>query len=214
METPQTVTAPRYHARILTPRLDLRPLQPGDEADLSEAKMETAERLSKVFEWASQGFSHDKDRAYVAQCHANYKAGLDLSLVGRRREDGRPVLWTGLHDKPGDKDVYQIGFWVRESAQGQRFAAEAANAMIRYAFNALGARAIVMCHSETNTKSRAIFNALGFEFEEKRENSLRMAGGRIVDAYWYRMTDPKVLPEMDVKWEAAINPPALRLRQT
>jgi RimJ/RimL family protein N-acetyltransferase len=191
---------PRYHAQILTPRLDLRPLQPGDEDALFEAKQETAESLSKVFEWASHGFDHDKDRAYVAQCHASYKAGLDLSLVGRLREDGRPVLWTGLHDKPDDRDVYQIGFWVRESAQGQKLAAEAANAMIRYAFNALGARAIVMCHSENNTTSRAIFNRLGFEFEEKRENSLRMAGGRIVDAYWYRMTDPDSLPPLRVSW--------------
>jgi RimJ/RimL family protein N-acetyltransferase len=195
----------RYSFPVVTPRLILRPLEPADAASLYEAKKETAASLSKVFEWAAHGFDPEKDRAYATKSAADYAAGTDLSLVGIDRESGRPVIYTGLHDKEGEKDTYQIGFWVRQSEQGRRLAQESTNALIRYAFNALGARKIVMCHSEGNVKSRAIFERLGFDYDELRAKSLTMAGGKIVDAHWYRMTSPDRLPPLDVRWQ--VSPP-------
>jgi RimJ/RimL family protein N-acetyltransferase len=190
----------RYPVPIETQRLILRPLMAGDGAMLYDAKRETEETLSKVFEWASHGFDLEADHAYVAKSQAEFENGEDLSLVGYDRETNKPVIFTGLHDAWGKPGTFQIGFWVRQSAQDQRLAEESSNALIRYAFTQLGAEKIVMCHSAQNVKSPKIFKALGFEFDEVREKSLRMAGGNVVDAYWYKMTSPDKLKPMDVRW--------------
>lgn len=190
----------RYPMPVKTPRLTLRPLMRGDGELLYAAKQETESSLSKVFEWASHGFSLEADHAYVAKCQDDYESGRDLSLVGIDRLTKQAVIFTGLHDSWGQPGTFQIGFWVRQSAQGQRLAQESSNALIRYAFEALGADKIVMCHSEFNVKSRAIFDHLGFDYHEKREKSLLMAGGQRVDAHWYKMDSVAKLVPKDVSW--------------
>jgi RimJ/RimL family protein N-acetyltransferase len=168
------------------------------------AKVETKDTLSKVFAWASRDFTLESDCQYVLRTQQDYETGKDLSLVGFDRETGKPVIFTGLHDSDDRPGTFQIGFWKRHGAQGARLATESTNALIRYAFNELGARKIVMCHSEFNHTSPKIFADLGFEFEEKREKSLVMAGGKVVDAYWYAMTSPDGLKPMDVRWGEAV----------
>lgn len=191
----------RYPMPIMTPRLILRPLVAGDGMLLHLAKKETEDSLSKVFEWASHGFHLEADEAYVAKCQKDYEEGHDLSLAGFDRATGEAVIFTGLHDSWGQPGTFQIGFWVRQSAQGQHLAEESSNALIRYAFDQLGAEKIVMCHSAANQKSPKIFKKLGFAFDCVREKSLRMAGGDVVDAFWYRLDDVEKLKPLAVSWD-------------
>ena len=202
----------RYPMPIFTPRLVLRPLLPEDGAVLYNDKEGVWESLSKVFEWTAHGLSLEADEAYVAKAYQDYLNGTDLSLVALERATGATALYTGLHDinrgkwnnippqEPGETKEFQIGFWATAAGQGKGYAEEASNALIRYAFNALAADRIRMCHSAVNKASPKILGKLGFTLDTVLKDSLHMAGGKIVDAHWYSMTSTTPLPELKVTW--------------
>lgn len=185
---------------ILTPRLEIRPLREGDGAELHEAKKESWSKLSKVFLWASGAPDADMDEIYARKAQADYVLRRDFNLVGIDCATGRPVLYAGIHAHNWGLREFQIGYWVRESAQGQGLAKEAANALVRYTFKQLAANRLVMCHVAGNEASRKIITSLGFEFEGVRKNSLLFAGNQVRDALWYSRVDAENLPVLSVKW--------------
>ena len=88
------------------------------------------------------------------------------------------------------------------AAQGQGFATEATNALVRYAFGALGMRRIGLTHSGGNEPSRRIAERLGFSFEgiesiQKGANIL--PGGRCADRFCYARFDIAGLPDLEVQ---------------
>lgn len=185
---------------IETPRLVIRPLQTGDGAALHAAKLETWGQLSTVFQWAAGTPDIDMDEVYARRAQADYILRKDFNLVGLDRKTGKPVLYAGTHATNLSVGEYQIGYWVRQSEQGRGLAKEAANALVRYTFNQLGANRLVMCHAEGNEASRKIITSLGFGFEGKRRNSLLIAGGKVKDALWYSRIDAKKMPALKVSW--------------
>ncbi|MCB9991164.1 MAG: GNAT family N-acetyltransferase [Rhodospirillales bacterium] len=185
---------------IVTEHLTIRPLQEGDGPDLHASKLETWDKLSQVFQWASGTPDADLDEAYARKAHADYILRRDFNLVGIDNATGEPVLYTGIHAHNWGLREFQIGYWVREGAQGKGYAKEAANALVRYAFNQLGANRLVMCHVDGNKASQHIIRSLGFEFEGVRKNSLLFAGNVVRDALWYSRVDAKNLPALKVRW--------------
>lgn len=189
-----------YPTEIITPRLILSRYEAGDEADLHESKKETWEGLTKTFFWASYGLNLDADRKYVEKCHADFNDGKDFNFVARERDTGKAVSFNGIHPVPGDQ-AFQFGLWVRQSAQGQGYAPEIVNGLIRFGFDNLAAKKIVGCHIPTNEGSKKLFNKVGMVFEETRPLSLVIGGGMKSDAHWYKMDTPDSLPAMDVSYE-------------
>ena len=185
---------------IVTPRLTIRPLQEGDGAALFEGKQESWNQLSKVFQWAAGQPDAELDEIYARKSQADYILRRDFSLVGIDNATGKPVLWAGIHAHNWNLREFQIGYWVRASEQGKGYAREAANALVRYTFNQLGANRLVMCHIDGNEASRKIITSMGFEFEGVRRNSLLFAGNIVRDALWYSRVDAENLPELKVSW--------------
>lgn len=188
------------YTAIHTPRLIMSRYEENDAQDLHDAKKETWEGLTKTFFWASYGLDLEADQRYVEKCHNDFNAGLDFNFVARERDTGKAVSFNGIHPVPGD-NTYQFGLWVTQSAQGQGYAPEIVNGLIRFAFENLDAEKIVGCHIPTNQGSLKLFNKLGMEFEETRTESLVVGGGVKSDAHWYRMLSVGQLPEMNVTFD-------------
>jgi hypothetical protein len=93
------------------------------------------------------------------------------------------------------------GFWVRKSAQGQGIATETANAMVCYAFGALGMQRVGFTHSLGNEPSRRIAERLGFALEGIQQKANLLPGGKAVDRYCYARFDVTGLPELEVTWK-------------
>ena len=93
------------------------------------------------------------------------------------------------------------GFWVRKSAQGQGIATETANAMVCYAFGALGMQRRGFTHSLGNEPSRRIAERLGFALEGIQQKANLLPGGKAVDRYCDARFDVTGLPELEVTWE-------------
>jgi [ribosomal protein S5]-alanine N-acetyltransferase len=69
---------------------------------------------------------------------------------------------AGLRPHDPDRRIFELGIHLRRSFWGQGLAKEAANAIIEYGFNTLGAEALFAGHHPANETSRHLLSKLGF----------------------------------------------------
>ena len=187
---------------IRTPRLLLRPKQPGDGALTADAVAETWDDLHQWMRWAEhrESFTAESLEIRDRQVMASFLLREVIELIGIDVASGLPVVWCGLHDIDWQARHCDTGYWVRKSAQRQGLATEAANAMVRYAFGALGMRRVGLTHSAGNEASRRIAEHLGFSLEGIQRAANPLPEGKFADRYCYARLDAANLPPLDVRW--------------
>jgi RimJ/RimL family protein N-acetyltransferase len=188
---------------IRTPRLLIRPKQVGDGAITSAAVAETWDELHKWMRWAEDRDAFTPESMEIRNRHvmASFIMREGIELIGVEAATGTAVIWCGLHDIDWQGRQCETGYWVRTSVQGQGFATEAANALVRYAFGALGMLRIGLTHSGGNEASRRIAERLGFSFEGIQRGANILPGGKYVDRYCYARFDVAGLPDLEVQWQ-------------
>ena len=188
---------------IRTPRLLIRPKQVGDGASTSAAVAETWDELHKWMRWAEnrEAFTAESMEIRNRQVMASFILRESIELIGLEAATGKAVIWCGLHDIDWQGHQCDIGYWVRKSALGRGLATEAGNALVRYAFGALGMRRIGLTHSRGNEASRRIAEKLGFLFEGIQRDANILPGGKSADRYCYARFDVAGLPDLEVGWQ-------------
>ena len=184
---------------IVTPRLVLRPATLADADEIPLAKQGVWDQLQLWMSWAYDG--EETHEATLKRFSDTDRKKLDV-LLGRCRDTGKIVLFTGLAEEPEEgPDVYHTGYWVTKDFLGKGYATEGTNAAIRYAFNVLGAKKITIAYYEGNDKSRNIIDKLGFQYDYTQEKGKdRCSDGALMDVHRCSMTDETVLPPADVRW--------------
>jgi RimJ/RimL family protein N-acetyltransferase len=187
---------------IRTSRLLIRPRKAGDGEFARAAAIETWGELQKWMAWAENldQFTSERLEARNRQAMANFLHRKPLELIGVEIATGEPVIWCGLHDIDWTSRQCDTGFWVRKSAQGRNIATEATNALLRYAFGALGMRRVGLTHSRGNEASRRIAEKLGFEFQRVEPAANPLPGGLMADKFCYMRSNSEGLPHLDVTW--------------
>jgi RimJ/RimL family protein N-acetyltransferase len=187
---------------IRTSRLLIRPKQPGDGAASLAAVTETWEDLHRWMHWADrlEEFTVEQQEARCRNNIASFLLREELNLLGIELASGQPVIWCSFYDLDWTARQCNTGYWVRRRAQGKGIATEAANAMVRYAFGALGMRRVGLTHSSGNEASRRIAEKLGFTWEGIQHAANVLAGGRVADRCCYARSDTAGLPHLDVNW--------------
>lgn len=186
---------------IITPRLIIRPVMPGDGAEIHAAKTETWDDIKLWMPWANEVETVEMTEVIVRKAHAKFILREDFMMIACDRNSMKPLIFTGIHRFDWNIRRMEIGFWCRKSAQGHGLVTESANALARYAFKALNARTVSICHAHDNVKSRAVIDRLGFHYEGTLKNSTLTPNGKIHDHVWYSHTDVNDLPPLDVGWE-------------
>lgn len=185
---------------ITTPRLILRPPQPGDGAAIHEAKIETRTELLRWMEWAKKDETVDDNEAMVRKAHASFILREDMMLFGFHRDTGELIVSTGLHRFNWSIGKFEIGYWVRKKFHNQGYATEAANSLTRFAFGALNARRVQIFHADGNDASGSVIQKLGFEKECIRRADHRLPDGNIVASHDYACFNIDALPDLEVTW--------------
>ena len=188
---------------ISTPRLTIRSKQLGDGAITSAAVAETWEELNRWMRWAEnrEAFTAELMEIRNRQVMASFLLRETIELIGIETRSGKAVVWCGFHDIDWEGRQCDTGYWVRKSAQRQGFATETANAMLRYAFGALGMQRVGLTHSSGNEPSRRIAEKLGFTFEGIQQRANLLPSGKCADRYCYARFDAADLPHLEVSWE-------------
>ncbi len=189
---------------IRTPRLVIRPKQVGDGAITSAAVAETWDELHQWMRWAEDrtAFTAELMEIRTRRVMASFLLREEIELIGIESGTGIAVVWCGLHSIDWEARQCDTGYWVRKSAQGRGIATEVANAMLRYAFGALGMRRVGLTHSAGNEPSRRIAERLGLALEGIQRSANFLPGGRLADRYCYARLDLANLPQLDVQWTA------------
>jgi len=187
---------------IRTPRLLLRPRRPGDGQFTLAAIRESWDELHKWMSWAENlnSFTAEQIDSRYRQATGSFLERDVIELLGFEVGSGEPVVWCGLHDIDWRARECDTGFWVRRSAQGKNIATESANAMIRYAFGALGMRRVGLTHSDGNAASRRIAEKLGFAPQGVQRGANPLPGGLRADRVCYARFGAEGLPALDVHW--------------
>lgn len=187
---------------IRTPRLLLRPRRPGDGEFTLAAIRESWDELHRWMVWAENlnSFTAEQIDMRYRQAKERFLEQNLIELLGIEAATGEPVVWCGLHDIEWKARRCDTGFWVRRSAQGRSIATESTNAMLRYAFGALGMRRVGLTHSEGNEASRRIAEKLGFVHEGVQWAANPLPGGLRADRHCYARFDIDGLPPLDVHW--------------
>ena len=150
---------------IFTPRLLLRPPQPGDGAEVNAAIHETLEDLQRWMPWATKPPTIEESEEGVRRAFARWMLREDLRILIYDRASGRLAGSSGLHRIDWDIPRFEIGFWARKSFEGRGYVTEATNALTRYAFGQLRAQRIEIRCDSANVRSQAVIKRLGFEYE-------------------------------------------------
>jgi ribosomal-protein-alanine N-acetyltransferase len=78
--------------------------------------------------------------------------------------DGEHVGCCGLRPYGTDAAIPELGFHLRPKFWGQGLAVEAAHAVIRYAFETIGAKGLAAGHHPENANSKRVMAKLGFRY--------------------------------------------------
>lgn len=199
-EKKSDITAILVPLPIITDRLIIRDVRPGDGEAIHQAKIESYDALKKWMPWAKTPGTLEEAEKLAFDAQEKFKAREDIMLIGVEREGERLVLSTGLHRMNWDLRIFEIGYWVRSSASGKGYATEGTNALIRYAFNALAASKISICHAAGNDASARVIEKLGFEKEGVFRKDARLPDGTVTDHHWYARFNDQKLPPLCVRW--------------
>ena len=163
--------------RIETERLLLRPLTLADAED--------------VFKWVGDPVVNRympyplyKNVDQVKRWIAGIKDE-DLEFGFELKETGR-VIGAGSVGYDEERAAYELGYNLNRAYWGKGFATEASRAMLKWAYDALGARDFVANHAVANAASGNVIRKCGFQFERYGQYG-RFDGSEVFDAAFYRL---------------------------
>jgi RimJ/RimL family protein N-acetyltransferase len=153
----------------------------------------SAEGRSKISSTAFQprtsvraGYSSEDALVWIAQCQKEIEAAsaYDLGIFSARSD--RLLGGISINQINKRYKLGNIGYWVRQSEQGNGFATEAVKLVIPYGFQVLGLNRLEIAILEANLASRKVAEKAGAVYEGIARNRL-IKDGRPFDAAIYSL---------------------------
>jgi ribosomal-protein-serine acetyltransferase len=176
-------------------RVVIRPYRLGDGQVVWQAVEESRAHLRPWLPWARQHQTPEETEAFLRRAHARWltRESFDLSVWSR---DGHFLGGLGLHPRDWDVPSFEIGYWIRTSAEGKGFVTEAVWLACRLAFERLGANRVHIQCDPRNVRSAAVPRRVGFLEEARLRNHARTPEGALRDTLIFAMTPPEFSAEL------------------
>ena len=143
----------------------LRPCQPEDATALHAAVQESLESVGRWLPWCHAGYDLDAARAWIRHCREGWAGDEHFAFGVFERESGALLGSVGLNQRNRMHRSAALGYWVRQSRQGQRTAGRAARLAANFGFRALGLVRIEIVVLPDNQASRRTAEQAGARFE-------------------------------------------------
>lgn len=199
----RTLVLKNIPTHITTPRLILRPMQPGDGHAIHEAVLDGYEECVKQLCWPATPPTRDDVEYETRLDAAKFITREQLRFVILEKDSGNVV---GRIAYPAPLCVWAvpmlgISYFLRSSAQGKGYATEATNALIRFAFAVLGARKIEIHCEQNNLKSIGVPTRLNIQKERiQRGTWPATKGNDLAIVHVFACFDINDLPPLAVEW--------------
>jgi len=176
---------PTYHTlmpmfeELRGERVLVRPYRENDAQALFEAMNESRDHLRPWLPFADEHQTVDESRNWIIQQIAHWLLRDDLALSIWEQATGRYLGGTGLHPHDWEIGYFEIGYWLRVSAEGYGYVMEAVQLLTNYALDSLKANRLEICCDELNVRSAAVPKRLGYVLEGSLRNHLATSVGRL-----------------------------------
>lgn len=150
---------------ISSPRLLLYPIDGADARELWMAVEESRNYLYPWLPWVPFQRDEPASGRFTEACVTDWDTGRALRMVIRERSTKTLVGVVGLETCVHMHASCELGYWLREPAQGRGYMTEAASTLVRAAFEKFNMHRIRVAAATTNHKSLAVIGRLGFRFE-------------------------------------------------
>lgn len=167
-------------ARILTPRLLLRPYAESDAEERRELLDANDAHLRPWIPWMrDEPLSLEATRALLREHAAKFLRREMFRYVIALAESGRMIGETGLYPRVGP-NALEAGYLVDRRACGRGYAREAAAAMVRVAFEIERVGRVELHCDPANTASVRVAERLGFTLARTRPDEAEGASGELM----------------------------------
>lgn len=169
-------------APIQTERLILEPISHAHDDDLLQASLASRPELLPWMPWAMD-LSMEAQSAYVdrrgipgwdegSPAFAITEHGVAIGVIGLDREAA---------------GEYEIHYWLQTDQTGRGYVTEAAQGLIAWARETLGARRILLNAGMENRRSLAVAERLGFTRDGELEGGMTGGSVAIFPAYMHHL---------------------------
>ena len=170
--------------RLTDEEILLRPIRLDDAPALCYAVRESLKELSPWMSWATNGYSEQTAREYIAIAGARWEERTFYAFAILRGGD-----FLGACTLSSIHPIYHfcnLGYWVRTSCHGQGIAGRAAKLTARFAFEQMGLIRVEIVIAVGNQASLRVAEKIGAHPEGVLLNRM-VVGKSISDAHMYSL---------------------------
>ena len=160
-------------------RVIIRPYRESDAQDVFEAVAESRDHLRPWLPFADAHQTVEETRDWIIHQVAAWLLREDMTLGMWEATTNRYLGGTGFHPRDWDIGYFEIGYWIRASAEGRGYVTEAVRLLTDFVFHTLKANRLEIRCDELNVRSAAIPRRLGFVEEGRLRNLLSAHDGRL-----------------------------------
>jgi ribosomal-protein-serine acetyltransferase len=160
-------------------RITIRHYQGADALAFFAAVEESRDRLTPWDAWPHRCRTLADAQRMIASFQADFILRQEMEMGIWQQASGaflgsimlRPLNWAIRS--------FEIGYWLRTSAEGQGYMGEALRLLVDFAFSELGANRMMLRIDARNTRSLALAERAGFVREGCLRNAERAADGTL-----------------------------------
>ncbi len=166
--------------------ITLRPFEFGEEGELYNAVLESLPELNPWMSWATERYTVDVARDYIAVSRAEWSRGGLYAFALTNAETNQIIGGCGLsHFHPIYK-FCNLGYWVRTSRHGNGYAGRAAKLAAKFAFEKADAIRAEIVIAVGNEASRRVAEKIGAHDEGILLNRMTVRE-KIYDAHMFSL---------------------------
>lgn len=181
--------------RTLTPmykelygeRIVIRPYRESDAPTLHAAIAESREHLRLWLSFADEHQTVEETQDWIVRMQAGWLLREQFYNGIWRMEDNNFLGGVSLHVRDWKIAYFMIGYWLRASATGQGYMAEAVQRLTDFAFNGLKANRVEILCSVDNEASAAVARRAGYVLEGTRRNDYQLPSGEISSSFVFSL---------------------------
>lgn len=173
--------------RLEGERVVVRTFADEDAAAFHQAIRESVEHIRPWLPWYAAHQTVEDTLEFIRRTRADFLVRDNFPFGVFDRDDGRPLGGVGLGPREWKVPSFEIGYWLRRTAEGQGFIQEAVRMVTAFAFEKLGAERVMIRCDARNLRSQKVAERLGYV----REGCLRRqevdTSGAFADMVYYSM---------------------------
>lgn len=153
-----------------------------------DAIAESLPKLQPWMPWAKTHHTVEDSLEYIRQCQVRFLLRTDYAMGIFHRADNRYLGGTGLHVREQSVPSFEIGYWIRATAEGKGYVSETVQLLTICAFDTLQAERVAIKCDARNTRSLRVAERQGYVYEGRHRNVQRDPTGALSDMLTYAMT--------------------------